>query len=304
MVDLNNMLYFAEVVDQGGFAAAARQLGVPKSSLSRRITEMEAQLGVRLLHRTTRKLSLTQPGEAYYRHCAALREQAQAAQDAVAQVQGDPRGTIRVTCPLTIAQITLGPLMPLFLDKHPHVRVEMEVTNRVVDLVQEGIDVALRVRTSLDDSGSLVVKNLGRTGSVLLASPGLLEREGRPETIDDVGRLPSVTMSAVDGRAGLRLVGPGGATHDLQLRPRYTASDLMTVRFAVTAGIGIGFLPDYMCRRELREGTLVEVLPGWAPPAGILHAVFPSRRGLTPAVRRFLDFLGEQVTGEGEGCPE
>ncbi len=303
MIDLNNLLYFAEVVDHGGFAAAARQLGVPKSSLSRRITAMEAELGVRLLHRTTRKLSLTQAGEAYYRHCAALREQAQAAQDAVAQVQGEPRGTIRITCALTIAQITLGPLMPRFLAANPHVRVEMEVTNRVVDLVQEGIDVALRVRPTLDDSGSLVVKNLGVTNSLLVASPAQLEREGAPQGIADLDKLSSVAMSAVDGRASLRLLGPGGEAHDLQLRPRYTASDLLTLHGAIVEGIGMGFLPDYMCRRELREGRLVEVLPGWRPAAGILHAVFASRRGLTPAVRRFLDFLGENVTAEGENCP-
>jgi DNA-binding transcriptional LysR family regulator len=303
MVDLNNMLYFAEVVDHAGFAAAARQLGVPKSSLSRRITDMEAELGVRLLHRTTRKLSLTQAGEAFYRHCSALREEAQAAQDAVAQVQSEPRGTIRVTCPLTIAQITLGPVLPQFLARFPHVRIDMEVTNRAVDLVQEGVDVALRVRNSLDDSGSLVVKNLGMTTTLLVASPAQLEREGAPSSVEDLERLSCITMSAIDGRSSLRLVGPEGKSRDVQLRPRFTANDLLTLRFAVLDGIGMSFMPDYMCRRELREGQLVEVLPGWRPPAGILHAVFPSRRGLAPAVRSFLDFLGENVTGEGENCP-
>lgn len=304
MVDLNNMLYFAEVVDHGGFAAAARVLGVPKSSLSRRITEMETTLGVRLLHRTTRKLSLTQAGEAYYRHCAALREQAQAAQDAVAQVQAEPRGTIRVTCPLTLAQITVGPVLPSFLDKHPHVRIEMEVTNRVVDLVQEGIDVALRVRPTLEDSGSLVVKNLGMTGSLLVASPRQIEREGRPQSPGDLDKLTTVAMSAIDGRASWRLVGPQGQSHEMEVRPRYTANDLLTLKFAVQGGTGMSILPDYMVRRELREGSLVEVLDGWRPPQQILHAVFPTRRGLTPAVRHFLDFLGDNVTGEGANCPE
>src|SRR5215217_6791060 len=142
MQDLNDMLFFAEVVDRGGFAAAGRALGVPKSKLSRRVAELEARLGVRLLQRTTRKLSLTAGGELYYRHCAAIREEAEAAAQALATVQTEPRGTIRVVCPVTLAQSTIGPLIPLFLERHPQVRVEMQVNNRVVDLVQEGIDVA------------------------------------------------------------------------------------------------------------------------------------------------------------------
>ena len=157
------MLYFAEVVDRGGFAAAGRALGIPKSRLSRRVAELEARLGVRLLQRTTRKLSLTEAGELYHRHCSAMRDEAAAAAEAVAQVQTEPRGTIRVACPVTLAQSTLGPILPQFLARHPEVRVEMQVSNRVVNLVEEGIDVALRVRATLDDSCSLVVKQLAIT---------------------------------------------------------------------------------------------------------------------------------------------
>src|SRR5690242_15989653 len=137
MQDLNDLLYFAEVVDHGGFAAAGRSLGVPKSKLSRRVAELEARLGVRLLQRTTRKLSLTQAGEQYHRHCVAMREQAEAADEAVARVQTEPRGTVRVTCPVTLAQSTIGVVVPRFLAQHPQVRIEMLVTNRVIDLVQE-----------------------------------------------------------------------------------------------------------------------------------------------------------------------
>ncbi|MCI4681003.1 LysR family transcriptional regulator, partial [Rhodoblastus acidophilus] len=134
--DLNDMLYFAEVVERGGFAAAGRALGIPKSRLSRRVSELETQLGVRLLQRTTRKLSLTEVGESYLRHCQAMREAAQAAADTVAQVQTEPRGTVRVSCPVTLAQTVLGELMPLFLERHPAVRIEMQVTNRAVDLLE------------------------------------------------------------------------------------------------------------------------------------------------------------------------
>jgi DNA-binding transcriptional LysR family regulator len=304
MQDLNDMLYFAEVVDRGGFAAAGRALGLPKSKLSRRVAELEARLGVRLLQRTTRKLSLTEAGELYHRHCVAMREDAEAAEEAVAVVLTEPRGTIRVTCPVTLAQSTIGPLLPLFLERHPQVRVDMQVSNRVVDLVQEGIDVALRVRPTLDDSGSLIVKNLGNTQGLLVASPKQLERQGRPQSPEDLQRLATVAMSAADGRATWRLLGPGAREYDFQHRPCYTADDLLTLRYAVLKGAGITVLPDYMCRRDIRQGLLEEVLPGWAPQTGVIHAVFPSRRGLVPAVRRFLDFLGEHVTGEGLSCPE
>ena len=303
MRDLNDMLYFAEVVDHAGFAAASRALGVPKSKLSRRVADLEARLGVRLLQRTTRRLSLTEAGERYHRHCVAMREEAEAAEEAMAAAVGEPRGTIRVTCPVTLAHSTVGPLVPQFLERHPQVRIDMQVTNRVIDLVQEGVDVALRVRLTLDDSGSLVVKNLGNTSGLLVASPAQLDREGRPQAVEDIRRLSTVAMSAADGKTTWKLIGPGGRTYELQHRPVYTADDLLTLRYAVLAGIGISVLPDYMVARQLEAGELERVLPEWSPPSGVIHAVFPSRRGQLPAVRRFLDFLGEHVTVEGLGLP-
>jgi DNA-binding transcriptional LysR family regulator len=211
MQDLNDMLFFAEVVDRGGFAAAGRALHVPKSRLSRRVADLESRLGVRLLQRTTRKLSLTQAGEIYHRYCVAMREQAEAADEAVAQVQTEPRGTVRVTCPVTLAQTTIGAVLPRFLAAHPQVRIDLQVTNRVIDLVQEGVDVALRVRANLDDSGSLVARNLGETGGVLVASPQLLLRFGAPADVEALRNLPTLGMSAADGRrSGRRRSGRRG----------------------------------------------------------------------------------------------
>jgi DNA-binding transcriptional LysR family regulator len=299
MQDMNDMLYFAEVVERGGFAAAGRHLGVPKSKLSRRVAELETRLGVRLLQRTTRKLSLTEVGEVYLRHCTAMRDAAEAAAEAVEQAQTEPRGTIRVACPVTLAQSTLGPIMGAFLARYPLVRVDMRVSNRVVDLVDEGVDVALRVRPTLDDSGSLVVKNLGLTQTFLVASPALLARQGQPASPQDLARLDSVSMSAVDGKTTWNLLGPNGATYALTHQPRYVADDLLTLKFAVVCGSGMCVLPDYMCREEIQDGRLVLVLAGWAPPHGVFHAVYPSRRGMVPAVRRFLDFLAEYTNGEG-----
>ncbi|MDH4417930.1 LysR family transcriptional regulator [Acidovorax sp. HMWF029] len=297
MQDLNDMLYFAEVVERGGFAAAGRALGIPKSRLSRRVSDLETHLGVRLLQRTTRKLSLTEVGEAYLRHCQAMRESAQAAADTVAQVQTVPRGTIRVSCPVTLAQTVLAELMPRFLATCPEVRVDMLVSNRVVNLVEEGIDVALRVRPSVDDSGSMVVKRLDHTTQILVASPELLIRQGTPKTLEDLAQLDSIAMSAPDGRSTWNLIGPGGVHQVVHHTPRYVADDLLTLKYAAVAGTGVCWMPDYMCQDEMRERKLVRVLPDWAPAPSIVHAVFPSRRGLSPAVRRFLDYLGEVMPG-------
>ena len=291
------MLYFAEVVERGGFAAAGRALGIPKSRLSRRVSDLETQLGVRLLQRTTRKLSLTEVGEAYLRHCQAMRESAQAAADTVAQVQTTPRGTIRVSCPVTLAQTVVAELVPRFLAQYPEVRIDMLVSNRAVNLVEEGIDVALRVRPSVDDSGSMVVKRLDHTTQILVASPELLIRQGTPQTLDDLAKLDSIAMSAPDGRSTWNLIGPGGVHQQVQHTPRYVADDLLTLKYAAVAGTGVCWMPDYMCQEEMRERKLVRVLPDWAPAPAIVHAAFPSRRGLSPAVRRFLDYLGEAMPG-------
>ncbi|MDP2033082.1 MAG: LysR substrate-binding domain-containing protein [Polaromonas sp.] len=298
MQDLNDMLYFAEVVERGGFAAAGRALGLPKSRLSRRVAELEARLGARLLQRTTRKLSLTEVGAIYLRHCAAMRDEALAADEAVAQLQVEPRGTLRISCPVTLAQSTLGYLVPRFMAQYPLVKIDMRVTNRVVDLVEDGIDIALRVRPTLDDSGSLVVKNLGTSGGQLLANPALLAHHGMPEKPEDLMRLDTVAMSWVDGRSSWTLIGPEGQEYVLQHQPRYVADDLQTLKLALLAGTGMGFLPESMSAAEQQARLLVPVLPGWAPRPGVAHAVFTSRRGQVPAVRSFLDFLGEHMRGE------
>lgn len=295
MQDLNDMRYFAEVVGHGGFAAAARALGLPKSRLSRRVAKLESDLGVRLLQRTTRKLSLTAVGEIYLRHCVAVCEEADAAVSIIAQTRSEPRGIVRLSCPVTLAHSWVGQVLPEFLARYPQVQVIMEVSNRVVDLIDEGVDIALRVRTSLDDSGSLIVKHLGASQSMVVISPAQLQRQGHPLSPDDLSRFDTVAMSVADGRSVWRLLAPGGEEHVVRHQPRYVADDLLSLKYDVLAGTGVGVLPHYMCRDELTDGRLVTVLSGWRLPPGILHAVFASRRGLVPAVRLLLDFLGERV---------
>lgn len=291
MQDLNDMLFFAEVVERGSFAEAGRVLGLPKSRLSRRIAGLEQRLGVRLLHRSTRKLSLTEVGALYLRHCLALRSEASAAEEAVQQLSATPRGTVRVSCPVTLAQTMIGELVPSFLLAHPEVRVEMEVSNRVVDPIEEGVDVALRVRLSVEASGSLVVKRLGLTRSLLVASPALLARQGRPSCPADLAQMDTLAMSAPDGRQRSTLHGPDGKEFLWEYSPRFVANDLETLLLAALQGVGVVLMPEYLCRAERERGDLEELLPGWSYARGVAHAVFASRRGLIPAVRLFLDHL-------------
>ncbi len=299
MQDLNDMVFFAEVAERGGFAAAGRALGIPKSRLSRRVAELEARLGVQLLQRSTRQLSLTPAGELYLRHSIAMRDAAEAAAEAMAQIQTEPRGMVRISCPVTLAQSGFGVLISQFMLRYPAVQVDMRILNRPVDLIEEGVDLALRVRPVIEDSTTLVAKQLAVSRGVLVASPEQLHRQGPVKTVDDLERLDTVAMSAADGRASWCLDGPGGVVRTIQHRPRYVADDLLTLKFAVVEGVGASVLPDYMCRQELDAGSLVEVLPGWGPPQGILHAVFPARRALVPAIRRLIDFLAEHTVSGG-----
>lgn len=298
MQDLNDMVFFAEVAERGGFAAAGRALGIPKSRLSRRVAELEVQLGVQLMQRSTRSLSLTTAGEQFLRHCTAMRDAAQAAAEAVAQVQTEPRGVVRLSCPVTLAQSSVGPLLPGFLLRYPDVQVEMRVLNRPVDPVEEGVDLAIRVRPVIEDSATLVAKTFGVSRGMLVAAPDLLARQGPVNLLADLAKLDTLSMSAGDRRAQWRLEGPGGKAHVHHHSPRYIADDLLTLRFAALQGVGLTMLPDYMCRADVAAGRLVPVLPEWRLPPAISHVVFPARRALVPAVRRLIDYLAEHMDGE------
>lgn len=296
MIDLNDIVYFAEVAERGGFSAAGRALGIPKSRLSRRVAELEARLGVQLLQRSTRRLSLTPAGEIYLRHAVGVRDTAEAGAEAVAQVHKEPRGTVRISCPVTLAQSGVGPLLPVFLTRYPQVQVEMRVLNRPVDPLEEGLDMALRVRSVIEDSATLAARSFGVSHLLLVAAPSVLARRQPLRGPDDLGKLDAVSMSVGDARAGVQLVGPQGRSfHHVSAPPRYFADDLATLHFAVLCGVGAGLLPDYLCREDMRAGRLVEALPGWHPPGGIVHAMYPPRRALVPAVRHLLDFLAENL---------
>jgi DNA-binding transcriptional LysR family regulator len=295
MQDLNDLYYFAMVVDHSGFAAAERALGIPKSRLSRRITQLESDLGVRLLQRSTRRFAVTDVGQSVYRHAQSMLAEAQAAREVVDRLSAEPRGVIRVSVPVGLAQQQLPKLLPEFLARYPQVRVQLHVSNRRVDVINEGIDVALRVRSKLDDDGSLVMRSFGQIQELLVASPGYLRGMGRPRTPEELSEHITMSISEDEARQRWELHGPDGEVRKVELKPRVMGFDFPMLMSLAKQGVGITLLPETTCSEEVRRGELEVVLPEWRLPQGIFHAVFASRRGLLPAVRVFIDFLAEKA---------
>jgi DNA-binding transcriptional LysR family regulator len=295
MQNLNDLYYFAQVVERGGFAAAGRALGVPKSKLSRRIAALEKALDTQLLQRSTRKLALTQMGEVYLRHCQAMIAEAQAAQEAIERAHAEPQGLVRLSCPTAMVQAVLAPLLPKFLDTYPKVRLSVMATNRRVDVISEGMDIALRVRRPPLEDSNLIVHRFGAKSALLVASPALLDRVGRPRTIADLARFETLSHAPEGANQIWTLQAPDGSDREIALQPRLMMDDFDALKIAAIAGIGVAQIPEYFCRKEIDAGLLETILPDHAPPIGDFHAVFSSRRGQLPAVRAFLDFLDAEI---------
>ncbi|WP_095170434.1 LysR substrate-binding domain-containing protein [Pseudomonas sp. Irchel 3H3] len=299
MQDLNDLYYFAKVVEAGGFAAAGRLLGIPKSRLSRRIAELEERLGARLLQRTTRQLKLTAVGERYLRHCQAMLLEAEMADEAVASMTSEPRGRLRVSCPVGLAHEFLPSVISTFLERFPLVQLEMQLLNRRVDLVTEGIDVALRVRDLGDEDPFLVTRRLRQAQTVLVATPAFL-RERQIEHPDDLKNVPVLAALEADRLVHLRMLDAQGHSCDLSLEARLGIDDFVVRKACTLAGLGFTILPMLYCEQELADGTLVQLLPQWSLPGGWLQAVYPHRRGVLPAVRAWIDHLTESFKGCGD----
>lgn len=292
MKDLNDLYFFAQVVGHAGFAPAGRALGIPKSKLSRRVQLLEERLGVRLLNRSSRRFSVTEVGAEYYDRCVAMLVEADAADQLIAELRAEPRGTIRVSCPVALLNFQFGALFSRFMTENPAVEIHLEGSNRRVDVIAEGVDVAIRVRFPPLDSTDLVMRKLDISTQCLVGAPGLLTQKLRSPA--DLVGLPSVDLDPARRLHQWHLEGPDGQTSTLPHHPRLVTDDLATLREAALAGVGIAKLPTMMIWRDVEEGRLVQVLPEWQPAAGIVHAVFPSRRGLLPSVRALLDFLANQ----------
>jgi len=289
MRDLNDLGLYAAVVTHGGFSAAARALGTPKSRLSRRVAALEAQLGVRLVERSTRRFSVTETGQDVYRHARAALAEAEAIEEVAMRLKAEPQGLVRVACPPGPDRL-MATALPAFLRQHPRLRVQVLVSNRRVDLIEEGIDVAIRVREKLDTDVDMQVRIIGRTGPFLVASPAFLETYGRPAAPDDIPRLPTIGQSERPGLDRWTLVDTKGNEAVVAHEPRLSASDFTILRQAAMEGIGLALLPELSARIGLAEKRLERVLPEWRAPEGVLHLVFTSRRGLLPGVRAFIEF--------------
>ena len=300
-LDLNDLFYFAKAVEYGGFAPAGRALGMHKSKLSRRVALLEERLGVRLLQRTTRRFSVTDIGQTFYAHCKAMLVEADAARDAIELSRAEPRGVVRMTCPVALLDANVGDMVAAFLVEHPRVEVHLQATNRRVDVVSEGVDVALRVRPPPLEDSDLVLRVLADRSQCLVASPKLLAEFGTPKVPADLPQLPSLALGAPQNEHVWNLFGPDGAHAAVRHHPRLVTRGMSTLRAAALAGVGIVQLPTMMIREQFASGALVRVLDDWAPRSEIVHAVFPSRRGQLPSVRALIDFLVERFRALGDG---
>ncbi|WP_084910102.1 LysR substrate-binding domain-containing protein [Burkholderia ubonensis] len=299
--DLNDLYYFVQVVEYGGFAQAGRALRLPRSRLSRRIALLEKRLGVMLIRRSTRTFAVTEIGAAYYARCKSMLENADAAQALVKTARTHACGTIRVSCPIALLHAHVGAMLVAFAAQYPDIDIELVGMNRRVDVVRERLDLALYARPQPWDSPDLVVRVLGHSTQLLVASPALLDRLGQPRLPADLQAWPSMGFGPpVTGHAWT-LVGPSGTETLVRHRPRFVTTDLLTLRRAAVAGIGVVQLPLMVARAALDDGSLVRVLPRWSLQRDMIHALFPTRKGMPHAIRLLLDFLAQRFDAIAEG---
>jgi DNA-binding transcriptional LysR family regulator len=289
-IDLNDLYYFGEIVRHGGIAAAERATREPKSKLSRRLAQLEDRLGVPLVERSTRRFRVTEVGQTFYQHCTNMVLEAQQAQAVVAGIKERPYGAVRFSCPTGMLD-TVTPLLASFLATHPDVSLDVVTSNSALDLIEQRIDVALRVRFSLEGDASLIMRSLACSRRILVAAP-LVAAQIEGETDPDcLTHIPSLAFGADDAPDVWRLVGPDRCERVFHLNPRMTCGELSVLRAAAVAGLGVALIPDHFCLEQLQHGRLVRLLPNWCKRSGLVHLVFTTKRGLTPAVRAFIDHL-------------
>lgn len=288
-MDLNEIAVFARVVQAQSFTAAGRALGLPKSTVSRKVSELEERLGTRLLQRSTRSLSLTDAGRAYYPYASRIVAEMEEADRAVTTMHGAPRGLLRVTAPLAFD--ALGLLVSSYLAKYPEVQLQVVCTDRVVDLVDEGFDLAVRAGRLADSS--LIARQLGTTHAIVVGSPQLLEQHGALRRPQDLERLPALVFGAVTNPSKWTLLRKDDEV-TVAVRPRLLTNDFAALEEAAVSGLGVALLPAPRCLKAIREGRLRAVLPAWRSHEIPIQAVYPSTRLLSPKVKTFIDHLQER----------
>jgi len=294
-VDLaTQMMIFARTVQEGGFSAAARALDLTPSAVSKQISRLEDRLGVRLLNRTTRHISLTEEGRAFHERCVRLTAEIAEAEEWVAALQGHVQGTLRVASTVAFAKHLVLPLIPEFLRRYPELRVSLEVTDRTVDLVEEGVDVAIRFTEQLTDP-SLVARRLAVNRRVICAAPSYLEAHGVPRTPEDLLKHNCLSLYTVSAFQDWEFDGPDGS-RVLHVKGNFETNSADALYHAALAGLGVARLATYLVGQDLKAGRLTRLLPEYVHEKASILAVYPHRRHLSVKVRAFVDFLVEKFT--------
>jgi DNA-binding transcriptional LysR family regulator len=301
MQDLNDFYYYAQVVEHKGFTAAGHALGMHKSKLSRRIQQLEEGLGVRLINRSSRSFSLTEIGREFYHRCVAMLVEAEAAERFIAESHTEPRGLVRIACPVALLQYRFGALFADFMARCPAVELHIESTNRRVDILKEGFDIAIRVRFPPLPPSDLVMRRLDDSEQSLVAAPDFLAKPINSPA--DLVGLASLDHERPSGKHEWQLQQTDGQSAAIPHQPRLVTDDMAMLRQAALAGVGIVQLPTFLVQEDLTQGHLQLLLPEWSPKAGIIHALFPSRRGLLPSVRALLDHLADGCAAQRHTLP-
>lgn len=301
MDKIQEMRSFAAVVEAGSFVAAAEAMGLSKAAVSRHVADLEQRLGTRLLHRTTRRLSLTEDGRAFYARTKELLAALAEAESEISERAGEPSGTLRINAPLTFGILHLAPLWGRFIDANPKVALDISLSDRVVDLVEEGYDLAVRI-TNMSPS-ALVSRKLADTRMVLCASPKYLRRRGTPKRPEDLAKHQIISYSYWSGGDHWEFAGPAGA-ESVRVSACIHTNDGDTCRAAALDHQGVILQPDFLVGSDLRSGALVELMPQFRSAQIGIHAVYPSRRHLSIKVRRLIDFLVAAFERPAWGLPE
>jgi DNA-binding transcriptional LysR family regulator len=297
VLDLNDFYYFVQVVDRSGFTAAGRMLRIPKSTLSHRIQRLETELGVRLLNRTSRRFAMTDAGEDFYRHAVVMLQDAELAESAIRRRVTEPTGVVRCTAAMATMQFAMCDIVADFLLRHPKVNVVAHATDRNVDIVGENYDVAIRAHSEPLPDSTLVQRALTPAPWLLFAGSAYLDANETPKTPEDLRNHASLFMMRTGIAPVWRLRRSSEAKDEvvMPLTPRLLCDDMIALKQAAIAGLGVVALPGYVCREDVRSGALRQVLPAWLAGDSTITALIPYRRGLLPSVRVFIDHLSAEL---------
>ena len=297
VLDLNDFFYFVQVVDRSGFTAAGRTLRIPKSTLSHRIQRLETELGVRLLNRSSRRFAMTNAGEEFYRHAVAMLQGAELAESAIRHRLTEPTGTVRCTAAMATMQFAMCDIVADFLLRYPKVNVVAHATDRNVDIVGENYDVAIRAHSDPLPNSTLVQRALTPAPWLLFAGSAYLDANEAPKTPADLRNHPSLFMMRTGVAPIWRLRRSSAAADEvvMPLTPRLLSDDMIALKQAAAAGLGVVALHGYVCREDVRLGALRQVLPAWLAGNSTITALIPYRRGLLPSVRALIDHLSAKL---------